>query len=254
MGVKDWLVHERGVHPIDTGGMIVMPPTESLYGESPGTFIDPPPMQPVVGFPHGRAWTVHFWLDKGAIPASAILDPHNPPPGIDPGVGSSFFFPEQPPGGQQTAAQASAVKPYILKASEGVHVTLRGSPYTLKATAKSTGGAFTLIEIELHRGSEPPMHIHHRESEAFYLLDGEMTFQVAGQTLTAQAGDFLFLPRGVAHAYRVDGDGVAHVLLMSSPPGLESFFSDAAAGNPGDPGIALGHGIEPVGPPLGAGP
>jgi len=76
-----------------------------------------------------------------------------------------------------------------------------------------------------------------------------MTFVVAGQTLTGQAGDFVFLPRGTAHVYRVDGDGVARVLLLSSPSGLENFFR-AAAPDPTDLEVSLGHGIEPVGPPL----
>lgn len=248
-GIRDWHVHERGVHPVDSGGMIVMPPTETIYGESPGTFIDAPVMDPVVGFPHPRSWTVHFWADSDGVPTSAILDPHEPARGVNPGLGSSFFFPEQPVGGSLPAAQASRAKPLIVKRGKGERVKLRQSEFTFVATEEQTFGGFTIIELVLRRGSEPPAHIHHRQAEAFYMLEGEMTFVASGQTLTAQAGDYVFLPRGVAHVYRVDGNGVARVLLLSSPPGLENYFRDAAP-DPLDLGVNRAHGIEPVGPPL----
>jgi quercetin dioxygenase-like cupin family protein len=249
MGIKDWHIHERGVHPIDSGGMVVMPPTETIYGESPGTFVDSPSMEPVVGFPHPRSWTVHFWRQDNGLPSSAILDPQDPPSGINPGVGSSFYFPEQSSAGVKAAAQASRARPFIVKSGKGERVKLRESEFTFTATGDQTFGAFTVIDLDLRRGSEPPAHIHHRQAEAFYLLDGEMTFVVAGQTLTGQTGDFVFLPRGIAHVYRVDGDGSARVLLFSAPPGLENFFR-AASPDPTDLQVSEAYGIEPVGPPL----
>lgn len=253
-GLRDWHIHERGVHPISTGGMTVMPPAETRYGESSGTFLDAPAMEPVVGFPHGRSWTIHLWLERDGPPTSAILDPRNPPSGIDPGVGSSFYFPESPPGGPVASAEASAIQPFVVRAGGGERVSLAESTFALAVTEDDTGGAFTVLEAVLRQGSVPPAHIHHREAEAFYILDGEMTFQAAGRTFSAQTGDFVFLPRGVRHVYRVDGDGVARVLLMSSPAGLDSFFREASQGDPRDPRIAQAHGIEPVGPPLGASP
>ena len=250
LGLDDWHIHERGVHPIATGGMTVMPPAESHYGESAGSFLDAPAMEPAVGFPHGRSWTVHLWLERNGTPTSAILDPEDPPAGIDPGLGSSFYFPEQPAGGATIAAEESAVRPYIIRGGAGETVKLSGSKFAFKATEDGTAGALTFIEATIKRGSEPPAHIHHRQTEAFYLLDGEMTFQVGGQTLSAQTGDFVFMPRGVAHAYRVDGDDEARVLILSSPPGLDRFFKEASEGDPRDPRISRAHGIEPVGPPL----
>jgi quercetin dioxygenase-like cupin family protein len=249
MGLKDWHIHERGVHPVDSGGMTVMPPTETVYGASPGTFVDAPAMDPVVGFPHPRVWTVHFWLEPNGLPRSAILDPTDPPPGIDPGVGSSFFFPEQTSNGSQPAAQASRARPFIVKKDKGESVKLRDSEFRFVATDAQTFGGFTIIDLTLRRGSEPPAHIHHRQAEAFYLIEGEMTFVAAGQTMTAQEGDYVFLPRGVGHVYRVDGDGTARVLLFSSPPGLENYFR-AASPDPQDLEVNRAYGIEPIGPPL----
>jgi quercetin dioxygenase-like cupin family protein len=250
LGLDDWHIHERGVHPISTGGMTVMPPAESHYGEAAGSFFEAPAMEPAIGFPHGRSWTVHLWLEPNGPPTSAILDPTDPPAGIDPGIGSSFYFPERLPGGPTVAAEASSIPPYIIRAGKGETVELAGSSFSFKATDEGTAGALTTIEATIKRGSEPPAHIHHRETEAFYLLDGEMTFQVAGQTMSAQTGDFVFLPRGVAHAYRVDGDGEARVLILASPPGLDRFFKEASEGDPRDLRISRKYRIEPVGPPL----
>lgn len=68
--------------------------------------------------------------------------------------------------------------------------------------------------------------MHHREDEAFYVLDGAMTFHVGEQRLAAPPGSFVFLPRDVPHTFTVDGDGEATVLQLCSPPGLEEFFRD----------------------------
>jgi quercetin dioxygenase-like cupin family protein len=250
IGLEDWHIHERGVHPISTGGMTVMPPAETHYGASPGSFLDAPAMEPVVGFPHGRSWTIHLWLEDNGTPSSAILDPHDPPAGIDPGIGSSFYFPESPPADTVSGVTASAIEPFVVRAGAGEQVSLAESTFAFAATGDGTAGAFTLIEAVLEAGSVPPAHIHHKQAEAFYILDGEMTFQVGGRTFAARTGDFIFLPRGVPHAYRVDGDGTARVLLMASPAGLDRFFKEASQGDPRDPRIATAHGIEAVGPPL----
>jgi quercetin dioxygenase-like cupin family protein len=253
LGLKDWMIHERGVHPYATGGMHVMPPTETYYGESLGSFVDPPAMDPAIGFPHPRSWTVHFWLEDGDTPVSAIVDPHNPPAGLNAGVGSSFYFPEARERAASPAAQASSIQPFIVHSDDGKTVKIRASSFRFIATDQNTGGAMGITESVIRHGSEPPRHIHHRQAEAFYILEGQMLFQAAGQTFSAGKGDFIFLPRGVAHAYRVTGNGTARVLIFSAPPGLELFFADAAKYGPTNLDVARAHGIEPVGPPLGAG-
>jgi hypothetical protein len=94
---KDWMIHERGVHPIDDGGFVAMPPAESYFGEAEGGYSDPPAMEPILGWPHTRSWTIHLWLNGGDVPDSSILDLEDPPSGVDPGVGSSFYYPGKPP-------------------------------------------------------------------------------------------------------------------------------------------------------------
>jgi hypothetical protein len=95
---KDWMIHERGTHPISDGGFVAMPPAESYLGEAEGGYGDPPAMEPIRGWPHTRSWTIHLWVnERTGVPDSAILDPTDTSSGVDPGVGSSFYYPEKPP-------------------------------------------------------------------------------------------------------------------------------------------------------------
>jgi mannose-6-phosphate isomerase-like protein (cupin superfamily) len=103
---------------------------------------------------------------------------------------------------------------------------------TIKATAQTTGGAYGLVESWLVPGFSPPLHVHHREDEAFWVLEGTMTFRCGGTTTAAGPGSYLFLPRDVPHTFVVEGNAPAHILTLLSPGGGEAFF--AAAGRPAE--------------------
>jgi mannose-6-phosphate isomerase-like protein (cupin superfamily) len=75
---------------------------------------------------------------------------------------------------------------------------------TIKATAESTGGAFGLVEAIGPAASSSPLHVHHREDESFYLLEGRLTVRCGDRTFTAEPGSFTFLPRGVPHSFVVE--------------------------------------------------
>ena len=94
-------------------------------------------------------------------------------------------------------------------------------------TGEQTGGAFFMAEVSVVPGGSNPPHIHHREEECFYLQEGTLTIQVGGKTQTASAGDFIRLPRGVAHSFENTGNVDAKVLLLVAPAGLETFFKEA---------------------------
>jgi quercetin dioxygenase-like cupin family protein len=108
---------------------------------------------------------------------------------------------------------------YALRQGEGEARWWLGGLATVKATGKETGGRYTLIEV-LDPEGEGPLHVHHREDEGFWVLEGELTFQIGEDTIKASAGSFLFGPRGVPHAYTVDA-GPARLLFILSPPGFE---------------------------------
>jgi quercetin dioxygenase-like cupin family protein len=97
---------------------------------------------------------------------------------------------------------------------------------TYLATGEETGGAFFLAEISVVPGGGAPPHIHHREDESFHVVEGSLTIQVGGDTITASAGDFAFLPRGIAHSFKNTGDGYAKALVFTTPAGLEGFFAE----------------------------
>jgi quercetin dioxygenase-like cupin family protein len=99
-----------------------------------------------------------------------------------------------------------------------------GELMTFLATGEETGGAFFLAEVVVTPGGGTPPHIHHREDESFQLLEGELTVNVGGHTMTAQPGDFVYLPRGIAHSFKNDSEEKVRALVLTTPAGLEGFF------------------------------
>ena len=98
-----------------------------------------------------------------------------------------------------------------------------GELLTMYATAEQTGGAFSLVEERLPKGAEPPPHVHRREDEAFFLLDGELTVRVGDETFGARPGSFVFCPRDVPHLLTVETDAV-RILTLCTPGGLDAMF------------------------------
>ena len=97
------------------------------------------------------------------------------------------------------------------------------------AGAESTGGAFSVVEATEEPGSAAPLHVHHGEAEAFYVVSGAIKLTCGDQTLTAGAGDFVSTPKDVPHKYAVVGEQPARVLLLFSRPGFEQFFAEGGA-------------------------
>jgi quercetin dioxygenase-like cupin family protein len=94
---------------------------------------------------------------------------------------------------------------------------------TFLATGEDTGGRFALMEQVARKGNVPPPHIHHREDETFYVVEGEMTFSVGDKTIKATPGTMVFAPRDIPHSFTIDSDEV-RILVMVAPAGAEGFF------------------------------
>lgn len=124
--------------------------------------------------------------------------------------------------------------PYILAREEGQSVWFLGTLVTLKATHEQTGGTFSLIEQVVPPGFAPPRHVHHGEDEAFYVIDGEMTFFCGDQTFAARAGSFVFLPKDIPHTFLVSDDKAARLLQWTTPAGFEQFHVEL-----GEPAASL---------------
>lgn len=137
-----------------------------------------------------------------------------------------------------------------------------GGRFTMKVTDRESLSRFALVEALAFRATEPPLHIHHHEDEAWYILSGQMTFYVGDAAMTAGPGAFVFAPRGIAHTFTVDIEPT-RVLVFASPAGFERFaveLGDDATSDAPPPGLAvpgpdvLGpvaerYVIEVVGPP-----
>jgi quercetin dioxygenase-like cupin family protein len=124
-------------------------------------------------------------------------------------------------------------------------------------------GGLAIVEISGRKGDMPPLHVHHREDEAFVVLDGELSLFLAGGTrIGVGPGEVAFAPRGIPHVYRVESDE-ARWLAVATPAGFDAFVREAGEpaespelpppGREHDPArlaeISARHGIELLGPP-----
>jgi quercetin dioxygenase-like cupin family protein len=78
----------------------------------------------------------------------------------------------------------------------------------------------TIVEVTEHPGAEAPLHVHHRDDEGFWVLEGEVTFEVGGETIEASAGDYLLGPRDIPHRFIVGPRG-CRMLFIMVPGGME---------------------------------
>jgi quercetin dioxygenase-like cupin family protein len=116
--------------------------------------------------------------------------------------------------------QAHALEPTVVRAGEGEARWWFGALAEFKATAADTGGQMTIVEVTEPPGSEAPLHVHHRDDEGFWILEGDVTLEVGDTTIEASAGDYAFGPRGIPHRYTV-GDRGCRMLFILVPGGIE---------------------------------
>lgn len=126
----------------------------------------------------------------------------------------------------QASAKTNKLSPspaaFSLASGSGEQRWWLGSLATIKATSEQTGGQFALIEIQENE-TETPMHVHHHEDEAFWVIEGAIQFEVGSKTVEAGPGSFLFGPRGVPHRYKVH-KGPARMLFLFTPGGFENLL------------------------------
>ena len=115
----------------------------------------------------------------------------------------------------------------ILRTGKGQAAWVVGDHYTVKASGADTGGAFTLIEVLVPPQSGPPPHVHSREDEAFYILEGEFEVHIDDQRLTAGPGSWVTLAKGSLHHFKNIGRAPGKMLILATPAGLDQFFLEA---------------------------
>lgn len=131
--------------------------------------------------------------------------------------------------------------PVIRTPPRGRTIAVVGDVYRCLATGDETGGKYTLLEAIVPPGGGPPPHVHSREEEGFYVLEGEITFTVNGERHIATAGMFTNIPIGTPHSFRNDSGAAAKMLISLAPAGLEQMFFEV--------GVPLAEGATTAPPP-----
>ncbi len=101
---------------------------------------------------------------------------------------------------------------------------------TLKATGESTNQNLVLLENVTAPGGGPPPHVHTREDEFFYVLDGTFEIRIGDELNAVGPGGFAYVPRGTVHNFRNTADTPSRILVGFTPSGMDGFFR--AAGQP----------------------
>lgn len=122
-----------------------------------------------------------------------------------------------------TDAQSATLRPYVRSVGSGNSFWYLGQLMSALAEGEDTGGRLTVYEILFPPDSGPPLHVHQREDEAFYVLEGGLSVRMGDEEFEAAVGSFVFQPRGIPHTFRSSSDG-ARVLLLVVPSGFEGYF------------------------------
>ncbi len=123
---------------------------------------------------------------------------------------------------QKTGRSVTHVPP-----GEGKSVWMVGTDLiTFKAASEDTDGAFALFDTVILTQGGPPPHIHHREDESFYILQGQIEVFDDERTIRATTGSFVHIPKGTVHAFKNVGKEPARMLVLVTPAGLEKFFEE----------------------------
>lgn len=129
-----------------------------------------------------------------------------------------------------------------------------GGDVTFFVRGDQSDGAISVLEAVNPAGEGPPLHVHTKEDEAIYVLDGELRWKLGEKLSVTGPGAFVFIPRGMPHTWQNVGERDSRMLITFTPAGMEGFFDRLASMREFDldefKGAAADHGMEVVGPRL----
>ena len=131
-----------------------------------------------------------------------------------------------------TGFAAQPFHPILTDAGDGHTFTMLGTTMRLLATAAGTGGRYTVIEQVTPSGWGPPRHIHSREDEIFYILDGSYELHVGDERRIVSPGASAILPRNIPHGFRNVASKPSRLVFVITPGGLEEYFLAVAKCSP----------------------
>jgi quercetin dioxygenase-like cupin family protein len=118
-------------------------------------------------------------------------------------------------------------QPMLRKTTEGRTIAVVGDVYRFLATGEDTNGKYALLEAIVPPGGGPPLHVHSREEEGFYILEGQISFKIGDERIVATAGVFANMPVGTPHSFTNESDEPAKILISIAPAGLEQMFFES---------------------------
>jgi quercetin dioxygenase-like cupin family protein len=165
----------------------------------------------------------------------------------------------------EATSSAAADLVTVCTAGHGRATWAMGSLFETLVTAGQTGGSLDAAMVTQPPGLATPLHVHTREAEAWFVLDGTLTYRAGDQLVDLAGGDFIYLPRDVPHAFRITGDRPANYLVLAVPGHILDLYDEVGTAAPErrlpDGGIppadiarwlelAPSYGLRVVGPPL----
>lgn len=153
------------------------------------------------------------------------------------------------------------IQPVVLTAAEGrtpAPLNIVGETTLVKFAPEDCESSMAVFHLVAPPMSGPPLHVHAREDEFFYVLDGELVFEIDGARHTVGAGGSVGLMRGVPHRYQNFTDRDATLLIVTTPGGFCDYFKALSALTPvgGMPtmeqlqSLDAAYGLTMLGPPM----
>jgi mannose-6-phosphate isomerase-like protein (cupin superfamily) len=137
--------------------------------------------------------------------------------------------------------EANMTRAIIRRPGEGRTVAVVGDVYRFLTTGEDTNGKYAIWEAFVPPGGGPPPHVHSREEEGFYILEGEIPLHVGDERIVATAGMFANMPVGTPHSFKNESRRPARMLISAAPAGLEQMFFEV--------GVPLAEGTTTALPP-----
>lgn len=132
-----------------------------------------------------------------------------------------------------------------------------GDTFSTKVSSKDTDGDLFAFESTRILAGGPALHYHYSQDEWFFILEGEFLFKVGNENFNVKAGDSVFGPRMVPHAFSKIGEGKGRMMITFQPAGkMEEHFKEISQGIYKNMSEAdrikntREHGVEIVGPAL----
>ena len=154
--------------------------------------------------------------------------------------------------GAQTAAALPAPSLHLLAAGEdrfGEQHSMGISNLLFKVAPADTGGGLFVVEHQHLRHGGPPLHLHLNQEEWFYVIEGEVAFQVGDQRLHLGPGESVLAPRRVPRTFSSVAPAPSRMLIAFCPAGrMEAFFREVKNPHEPDPAVWRRYEVELVGP------